>query len=450
MFALKNPDPENPSTWATYDDYLARDRGTVPDLLRERGENPDPGVMEVDTRCFYSKEYFAREVERLWKRSWLWACRENDIPDVGDWIEFSIADQSILIVRDGVGSISAMRNACRHRGTKLVRGRGNNLAFGCPFHGWTFNLDGTLKMLPCAWDFPGKDPATLRLTPVSTGVWDGWVFVNLDAQAAPLEDYLGPVLARHFARYRLGERYKRVHLGMVVRANWKIVAEAFMETYHLAVTHPTLRATAADVQTRYDVFGLHSRLLEPVAVPCVQPGRSVTESEIVDTMFRHGLREGDATVDNRPAREQVADAYRAAALARGVDYSHYCDSELLDSMLYVVFPNFFPWGGAFGLTYRFRPNGMDPESSIYEVILLDPVPQGQSRPPDSPLHMLKEGEKFADYDHILNGLGFLLDQDIANCAWIQEGVHSLEHLVLSHQQEQMIRHFHSNLERFIR
>jgi phenylpropionate dioxygenase-like ring-hydroxylating dioxygenase large terminal subunit len=450
MPALIKPNSEDRSTWLTYDDYLARDRGPVPDLLREHGEEPDPGIMELDPRCFYTREYFEREVERLWKRAWLWACRENDIPNVGDWVEFSIAGQSVLVVRDGAGSVRAMRNACRHRGLKLAEGRGNNSAFGCPFHGWTYNLDGSLKAIPCAWDFPGKDPAMLGLTPIKTGVWDGWVFVNLYPAAEPLQVHLGSVLPRHFARYRLGERWKRVHMGIVVHSNWKIVAEAFMETYHLSATHPTLRTTAADVQTRYDLFGWHSRLLEPVAAPCVLPGQPVAEAKIVDAMLQLGLRNGNTAVDDRPAREQIADAYRAAAAARGVDYSHYCDSELLDSMLYVVFPNFFPWGGTFGLTYRFRPNGLDPESSIYEVMLLDPVPKGELRPADSPLHMLKEGEKFADYDDTLKGLGFLLDQDVANCARIQEGLRSLEHIVFSHEQEKMIRRFHLNLDRFMR
>jgi len=91
MPALIKPNSEDRSTWLTYDDYLARDRGPVPDLLREHGEEPDPGIMELDPRCFYTREYFEREVERLWKRAWLWACRENDIPNVGDWVEFSIA-----------------------------------------------------------------------------------------------------------------------------------------------------------------------------------------------------------------------------------------------------------------------------------------------------------------------------------------------------------------------
>jgi phenylpropionate dioxygenase-like ring-hydroxylating dioxygenase large terminal subunit len=449
MPSAKIPNCEDPSTWLTYDDYLARDRGVVPDILRERGDDADPGAMEVNARCFYGRDYFEREVERLWNRAWLYACRENDIPKIGDWVEFSIAGQSVLVVRDNEGSIRAMRNACRHRGMKVAQGQGNNSAFGCPFHGWTYDLDGALKTLPCAWDFPGQDRAKLGLSPVAVGIWDGWVLVNLDAAAEPLESYLGTAIARHFDRYRLGERWKRIHLGMVVHANWKVIAEAFMETYHLSVTHPTLRTTAADIQTRYDLFGLHSRLLEPVAVPCVQPGQPVTQTEIADAMLRLGLRDGHATLDARSARAQVADAYRAAAAARGVDYSHYCDSELLDSMLYVVFPNFFPWGGTFGLTYRFRPNGLDPESSIYEVILLDPVPQGESMPPDSPLQMLKEGEKFADYDDKLNGLGFLLDQDVANCARIQEGLRSLKHIVLAAQQEKMIRRFHLNLERFM-
>jgi hypothetical protein len=100
MSSAKIPNCESPSTWLTYDNYLDRDRGVVPDILRERGEDTDTGAMEVDARCFYSREYSEREVERLWSRAWLFACRENDIPKMGDWVEFSIADQSVLVVRD--------------------------------------------------------------------------------------------------------------------------------------------------------------------------------------------------------------------------------------------------------------------------------------------------------------------------------------------------------------
>ncbi len=447
-FAPKNPNPEDPSTWMTYDEYLKGDRGTVPDLMWERGEEPDPGVMHLDPSCFYSTEYFDREVERLWKRAWLVACRENDIPNVGDWVEFSIAGQSLLIVRDGIDSIRALRNACRHRGTKVAKGRGSASGFTCPFHGWTYSLDGKLEKLPCEWDFPGENRAKLGLTPVSTGLWDGWVFINLDSNPQTLGTYLGPVVPRHFARYKCGEKWKRIHFGVEVPCNWKIVAEAFMETYHIPITHPTLRFSSADVQTRYDLFGLHSRLLEPNAAPCVQPEKPVTDAEIVNATFGGSLREAKGTPDNRPAREQVSDAYRAAAKARGVELD-YSDAEMLDSMLYVVFPNFFPWAGTLGLNYRFRPNGLDPESSIFEFMILDPLPAGQSRPADTPVRMLKREEKLADYDDVLMGLGRLLDQDLANCGRIQESVRSLNYMILSHRQEQMIRRFHTNLERFM-
>ena len=367
---------------------------------------------------------------------------------MGDWVEFSIAGQSLLIVRDGIDSIRALRNACRHRGTKVAKGRGSASGFTCPFHGWTYSLDGKLEKLPCEWDFPGENRAKLGLTPVSTGLWDGWVFINLDSNPQTLGTYLGPVVPRHFARYKCGEKWKRIHFGVEVPCNWKIVAEAFMETYHIPITHPTLRFSSADVQTRYDLFGLHSRLLEPNAAPCVQPEKPVTDAEIVNATFGGSLREAKGTPDNRPAREQVSDAYRAAAKARGVELD-YSDAEMLDSMLYVVFPNFFPWAGTLGLNYRFRPNGLDPESSIFEFMILDPLPAGQSRPADTPMHMLKREEKLADYDDVLMGLGRLLDQDLTNCARIQESVRSLDYMVLSHRQEQMIRRFHTNLDRFM-
>ena len=84
MSSAKIPNCEDPSTWLTYDDYLAHDRGVVPDILRERGEDADLRAMEVDARCFHSGDYFEREVERLWNRAWLYACRENDIPKMGE------------------------------------------------------------------------------------------------------------------------------------------------------------------------------------------------------------------------------------------------------------------------------------------------------------------------------------------------------------------------------
>src|SRR5205085_7629087 len=152
----------------------------------------------VQACVFTSRPFQEMETERLWTKVWQMACRENEIPAVGDFYEYEVAGRSILIVRVASDTIKAFFNSCLHRGTNVATGCGNATEFSCPFHGWAYGLDGSLKHVPAAWDFPSLDPGAMGLRECLVGTWDGWVFINMDPEAGPLRDYLGDMLHRHF------------------------------------------------------------------------------------------------------------------------------------------------------------------------------------------------------------------------------------------------------------
>ena len=138
----------------TVDDLLKKDRVPAPATFFEQSPMK-PGLTRVATKRFYSQEDHDLEVERLWKRVWQMACHEDDIPNVGDTHVYDIAGLSFIIIRTGKDSFDAFPNACMHRGRALCDDHRKGLTMlRCPFHGWTWNLKGDLREIPCEWDFP--------------------------------------------------------------------------------------------------------------------------------------------------------------------------------------------------------------------------------------------------------------------------------------------------------
>jgi len=239
----------------SYQDLLTTDSRRVPAVLasescRHLGSEP------IAAARYTSEAFFAREAERLWPRVWQMACREEDIPDVGDFHVYDIVGRSFLIVRAAPDRIRAYYNSCLHRGRRLATEDGHADRLRCGFHGWTWHLDGTLQSMPCRWDFAHLDDGALRLPEARVATWGGFVFINMDQSAPPLEEYLG-VLPEHFARWRLEDCVKVAHVAKVVLANWKIAQEAFMESYHVIATHPQILPVFADASAQYDIYGDH-------------------------------------------------------------------------------------------------------------------------------------------------------------------------------------------------
>lgn len=394
------------------------------------------------------------------------ACRANDIPDGGDFLEYEIAGLSIVIVRQASGEVRAFRNACRHRGTALATGNGNAACFQCPFHGWTFGIDGALQALPAAWDFPHVDRAQYGLAPVLAEVFDGWVFVNLDVTAPPLAEFLGDTVMRHLLVHPDGAMWKEWHFGRVVAANWKVMAEAFFESYHVSRTHWQVAPFGGDVQSRYDMFGRHHRMSMLTMVASLIGGGVFTEEEVLQAGM--GLQRSYRNVEEQPtadgpaapefflpdgmtARQFVGAVVRQQWLSKGVDLSTVSDAELIDGIIYLVFPNLMPFRNPGGHhVYRFRPNGDDPGSCIFEVMNLVPLPPTQARPRDTPLRMLDLGETLADLPELAGGnVGYILEQDVRNSTLIQKGLRVSGTITLGQRQERNIVAFHHHLARWI-
>lgn len=442
-----------------WDDYAREDRYKVSDYLFDTGEpSVALGDYVVDAAEFTSREHHQREVDGLWAKVWQAACRANDIPEVGDYLEYEIVGYSILVVRDTPTTVKAFHNACRHRATAVATGCGKAACFVCPFHGWTYGLDGSLQALPASWDFPHVDRATHGLKAVQAEVFNGWVYVNLDLSAPPLREFLGETITRHLLVNPTDRMQKVSHVGMVIQSNWKVIAEAFMETYHVTVTHPTGNAFSGDVQARYDTYGLHQRLCSLIGVPGGIVGDHFTEQEVLEEAiaFQRSLRgmPDDGNYPRLPegitAREFLADQMRALWGAQGFDVSKVSDTEIADVIEYTIFPNLnlvvHPVSQS---ALRFRPNGDDHTTSIVEFMRFRLVPEGQPLPKDVPVLMLGPDEKLADHEAEMGGTGFIADQDVSNCARVQKGLRSLDKLVLAQKQERNIVAFHRNLAAFI-
>lgn len=441
----------------TVAELLAADTFSVPPPLLEH--HPSTlGSDGVDTAAFISSDFHDLEVERLWKKVWQWACRVEEIPNVGDHVVYDIAHLSVIVVRVASGndpsSIRAFHNVCLHRGTQLRVDSGNVPAFRCPFHGWTWNLDGTLNWVPCEWDFPAvqEDREQFTLPEVRVDTWGGFVFVNFDAHAEPLVDYLENIPS-HFEHYPLDDRFVAVHVQRVMPANWKVVMGAFIESYHSISTHPQILAFTADANTQYDIYGKHSRMITPFAVASPHiGGKAVEQLEIAKALARYRGSSDDEVVlpDGVSARaDAAANARRRISRVAGADLSTVCDALMVDAIEYFVFPNFAPWA-AYGspLQYRFRPNGDDVNSAIMDVMLL--MPFAGDRPPPAKMQRIPETESWTTAAS-LGGLGAVFDQDTANLSRVQRGLRTQTRskVTLGEYQEARIRHFHRTLDQYL-
>ena len=170
------------------DYFIANDRkpDLVPDIYKASSPYPG-GPKRVNVARFFEQRFHDLEVEHIWEKTWQMACREDDIPEVGDHILYQIAHLEFLIVRVAQDEIRAFPNACPHRGRRLCEHNGKQAAvFRCPFHGWSWNIDGSMKDMTCEWDFPGVRQEDGDLPQVQVASWAGFVFINPDPASGRL------------------------------------------------------------------------------------------------------------------------------------------------------------------------------------------------------------------------------------------------------------------------
>lgn len=410
------------------------------------------GDADIGFDRYTSPEFFAAEMDRLWPRVWQWACREEHVPDAGDYLTYDIGPYSVVIVRTDAGKIKAYRNACLHRGTQLKPSdsAGSSPQLRCPFHGWTWSLDGELQRVPCRWDFPHVRDAGFRLPEVAVGLWGGFVFVNLDPAAPPLAEHLG-VLPDHLGdRWDLRHRTVALHLQKELPTNWKAAQEAFLEAYHIVETHAQALPTAGDANAQYDVFGEHvSRFVHTLGFPSPHHEAPQTQQEILERMGHAGV----VLADGVSARTAAADVLRQRIGAQwNVDLRAHSVSEMIDSIEYHLFPNMclFP-GVSLPMIYRFRPMGMDPGRTLFDLVFLRPLAPGEVAPfPPDPVHLSVE-QSYGEAPGMDPRLAAVFDQDTGNLAMQYKGFlgSAKSGQTLGNYQEVRIRHLHQTLDRYL-
>ena len=208
---------------------------------------PVPHAMAVPDRVpkerYFDPEFYRAEVELLWPRVWQMACRLEEIPEPGDFAEYEILDQSVIVLRTENLGVRAFHNVCRHRGVRVAPGRGSRRGgFVCPFHGWCYGTDGRNTRVTQAQSFaePNLEPADLDLTPVRCEVWGGCAWINLDDAAPPLRECLEPA-ATVLDAWKVESLRAEWWYACRLPVNWKLAEEAFFEQYHVLQTHPQLR-----------------------------------------------------------------------------------------------------------------------------------------------------------------------------------------------------------------
>lgn len=437
-------------------DIVEKDVNPAPQVLRETSYR-FLGEEDVNYSRYYSREYFDREMQEVWPKVWQWACREEHIPQVGDYYVYEVGPYSALIVRTEEG-IKAYYNSCLHRGTKLRPEEGIGLAqdLRCPYHGWTWNLDGSLKSVPSAWDFPHVKPAEYKLPEVRVGLWGGFVFINFDENAEPLETYLD-VLPEHFRTWDMGKRFIELHIAKVLPCNWKTGMEAFLESYHVLETHPQLLSGTSDANVQYDLYGDHvTRFYAVGGISSPHLEKPLTEQELVDSMLigdrsvvgddlKVGEGETARTVMARYLRKTLGEKY-------GASLDHFSDAEMIDTIEYHVFPNMvlFP-GVSLPMVYRFRPLGMDVERCLFEILFLRPVPDSGEHPEPPEVAYVGEDESYAVVAGLDPVLANVYDQDTGNLRSQQLGFKASKKRgqTLGNYQEARIRHFEQVMDHYV-
>lgn len=407
------------------------------------------GDADIPYSRYTSADFFEQEMQQLWPRVWQWACRVEHLQEVGDHLTYDVGRHSVLIVRTAEG-IRAYRNACMHRATQLKPSDsiGHSPDLRCPFHGWTWNLDGTIKNIPCRWDFPHVTDDGARLSDVKVELWGGFVFINMDPNARPLAEHLGP-LASHFTDgWDLSKRRIVLHLRKELNTNWKAAQEAFLEAYHVYETHAQALATAGDANAQYDIFSDNvTRFVHTIGTPSPHWVEPITQQQILDRM-------GGGTVpEGRTARSVQAEKLRRDIAADwGVDLSGYSDSEMIDSIEYHLFPNMFLFPGvSLPMIYRFRPIGMDPGRTQFDLMFLKIVPDDAPEVyPPEPI-AVRADQSYADAPGMNPGLGAVYDQDTGNLEMQWKGMQASAKpgQTLGNYQEARTRRVHQTLDAWL-
>ncbi len=434
----------------------------------------DPAVIaNYSTNRYVDGGYMEKEWEHVWRKSWLLAGLESDVQKPGDYFVFDMGREQILVTRTASGRVQGFYNVCQHRGNLLVdQERGHADSFRCAYHAWTYDTEGTLKIIPYQERFAKGVPCAERsLRKVHTDVWDGFVFVSLAPQPEPLLDFLGPVVEM-LAPYRFSSMVPVEDQTVHHRCNWKAVVDNFSELYHVDFLHPQHKRM---VDCCNDTVHLFPRGHTGLAVPgaTVNP-RFPIPDEPTDLQSAQlsslGLDPADFKGRVMEVRRAVQERKRAVGREMGFDYSAFSDDQLSDVWQYNLFPNIiFSFTPEHCWVMRPRPHPTDPQQCYFDKLSLllfaDPGINanatsivGPGRPEaisgtQLPEDYVRPERDVFDHQAIISGektMTITIDQDIELLGGVQAGMasHGFDTVWLN-DDEMRVQHFHNELDRLI-
>ena len=204
--------------------------------LQKNVSQPFEQAKAMPPSVYTSEEFLTRELSNIFSKDWFCVGRADALPNVGDYLTQDLAGQPIMVIRNKDNSLRAQSNVCLHRMSTLLHGRGNARSIVCPYHAWTYNLDGSLRGAPAMSLNEGFSKESYKLPQVRCQEWLGWVFVTLDLDASDVAVQLAQVegMVGDYDMANYQETFFETH---VWDTNWKVLAENFMESYHLPVCH---------------------------------------------------------------------------------------------------------------------------------------------------------------------------------------------------------------------
>jgi len=395
------------------------------------------------------------ETERLWTRVWQIACTEDCVAEPGDYWVYEIGPLSIFVLRGQDGVLRAFQNACRHRGKLLLKGSGRGLTeVRCRYHHWCYDLEGHLRAASRNDEHAGR-PGPTSLVPVAVDSWGGFVFVNPDTDCESLEEFL-EVLPEELRWVGMEDYSCSLFMTVRVACNWKLVVDAFVETYHLHAVHPQMLAIADDVNTPITLYDKHTMFMQPYGVPSPRRNGGVSNQELWEEFVRNlghrlGLPFASAespgphppVPEGSTLRDVLVAQIREHLSKLGPRYSELDDSRIIDDFHYHIFPNsvFNVFAGWYGLI-RARP-GPTPDECLLDMWNFDLLAA------DDPARHARPEEKLLSPEEI-RSLGPVMAQDLDLLPDIQKGLRqpSVETLRLV-PAEARIGRMHEVLDRYL-
>lgn len=428
----------------------------------DQSRAPMPALSDkpISPERYWDRDFWAREWDKVWTRTWQIAAMVNQFEKPGDFVTLEFGPEVILAVMGEDREIRCFYNVCQHRGMMLVTAEtGNMRRLTCPYHAWSYDLQGKIRTIPDEADFPpSANCREKNLVPVRTEIWGGLVWFNMDDNAMGLREFLSPV-ADHLDAYPMEKMVRTTWVTIEGDFNWKLVQDNFNESYHVFHAHPQLKFVAefSYLHAKFDHYPSgHARMLMQGGAPSqtVRGG----EDEVIRQMGEHirfwELDPEDFRGRMHDLRLALQAQKRKLGAAKGYDFSSYDDSMLTDNWHYTLFPNLsFSLKPDGNILLRARPHKTDPEKCLFDMWYLNLFPEGQTKYFSPTMRDWVSMETPAPHQigtMDQHSMGPTIDQDVRLWGAQQKALHSRGYTreVLA-GQESRVRYFHDNLDRWM-